>query len=213
MDTPFVHRFVPPKRQDGAIILALHGTGGDENDLVPLAQMIDPEAGVLSPRGRVLEHGMPRFFRRIAEGVFDQEDLRVKTAELATFVADAAAHYHFDLSRVVALGYSNGANIAASLLLTRPDVMGAAILLRAMVPFEPGRLPDLREKRVFVSAGRQDQMIPQRLTERLVELLKAAGADVTVNWVNTAHGLVRAEIDRVVEWYQTQAVRSLSRDA
>src|SRR3712207_9544668 len=112
MNTPFVHRFIPARRSDAGTLLVLHGTGGDENDLVPLAQTIDPDAAILSPRGRVLEHGMPRFFRRLAEGVFDLDDLRLRTAELATFIRDAAAHYGFDPSRLAAVGYSNGANIA-----------------------------------------------------------------------------------------------------
>jgi phospholipase/carboxylesterase len=199
----FVHRFVPSKRQDGITLLALHGTGGDENDLIPLAQTVDADAAVLSPRGRVLENGMPRFFRRLAEGVFDQEDLRIRTAELAEFVTAAAARYRFDLSRLIALGYSNGANIAASVLLARPDVLAGAILLRPRVPFEPEAIPDLRGKRVFVSAGRQDSMIPSPLTQRLIDLLRAGGADVTVNWMDTGHGLVRTDIDRAAEWVRT----------
>lgn len=203
----FVHRFIPPKRQDAITLLALHGTGGDENDLIPLAQMVDAGAAVLSPRGRVLENGMPRFFRRLAEGVFDQEDLRVRTAELADFITEAAARYGFDLSRLVALGYSNGANIAASVLLSRPDVLAGGILLRPMLPFEPDRIPDLRGKRIFVSAGRQDQMIPTLLTERLIDVVKAGGADVAVNWMDTGHGLVRSEIDRAADWLETFTAR------
>jgi phospholipase/carboxylesterase len=203
----FVHRFIPANRQDGITLLALHGTGGNEDDLIPLAQMIDPEAAVLSPRRRVLENGMPRFFRRLAEGVFDQDDLRVRTAELADFITEAAARYRFDLSHLIALGYSNGANIAASVLLSRPDVLAGGILLRPMLPLEPDRIPDLRGKRVFVSAGRQDQMIPQPLTERLIELLKAGSADVTVNWMDAGHGLVRSEIDRAADWLDTVTVR------
>lgn len=198
----FVHRYIPPQRPDGMTLLALHGTGGDENDLIPLAQMIDRHAGILSPRGRVLEHGMPRFFRRLAEGVFDEEDLRLRTAELAAFITQAAAHYGFEPARVVALGYSNGANIAASLLLSHPEALAGAVLLRVMVPFEPAQRPDLAGKRLFVSAGRQDQMIPPPLTEKLVGLLKDAGADVTMNWLNTGHGLVRADIDAAAEWFR-----------
>jgi predicted esterase len=198
----FIHRYLPPRRPGGVTLLALHGTGGDEDDLISLAQMIDREAGILSPRGRVLEHGMPRFFRRLAEGVFDQEDLRLRTTELATFIAEAAAHYGFEPSRVVALGYSNGANIAASLLLSHPQVLAGGILFRVMVPFEPAQPPDLTGKRVFVSAGRHDQMIPPALTEKLVGLLTAAGGDVTVNWLNTGHGLVRADIDAAAEWFK-----------
>ena len=205
MDTPFIHRFVPARRADAGTLLALHGTGGDENDLVPLAQMIDRDAGVLSPRGRVLEHGMPRFFRRLAEGVFDQEDLRLRTGELATFIAGAAAHYGFDPARLTAVGYSNGANIAASVLLSRPEVLGGVILLRPMVPFEPERLPDLSGKRILISAGHRDEMIPQPLTERLARLLEQSGAEVTTWWHDAGHSLTQAELARVRDWYQANA--------
>jgi predicted esterase len=186
-------------------LLALHGTGGDENDLLPVAQMIDPDAAVLSPRGRVLEHGMPRFFRRLAEGVFDQEDLRLRTAELASFISEAAAHYRFDASRVMALGYSNGANVAASLLLAHPDALGGATLLRPMLPFEPERLPELAGKRVLISAGRRDQMIPQALTQRLAAVLEQSGAIVTTWWHETGHNLTQDELARVQAWYAENA--------
>ena len=135
----YVHRFVPGARPDGAVLLALHGTGGDENDLMPVARLVDADAAILSPRGTVLENGLPRFFRRLAEGVFDEQDLRERTGALARFVEAAAARHGFDLERVMALGYSNGANIAATLLLLRPETVGGgAILLRSMTPLEPG---------------------------------------------------------------------------
>jgi phospholipase/carboxylesterase/glyoxalase family protein len=198
----FVHRFEPGQVPGRPVLVALHGTGGDENDLVPLARAIDPGAAVLSPRGRVLEQGMPRFFRRLAEGVFDQEDLRVRTRELAEFVDAAAERYGFDRSRVVAVGYSNGANIAASLLLSRPYPFAGAILLRPMVPFEPERPPDVRGTIVLVSASRQDPIVPPPLTDRLVEILSAAGADVTARWYPTGHGLSPQEIRDAAAWYQ-----------
>lgn len=201
MLTPFTHRFVPAADPTAPLLLALHGTGGDENDLLPLATMIDPGAAVLSPRGRVLEHGMPRFFRRLAEGVFDQEDLSRRTIELAGFIRDAAAEYGFDAARVVALGYSNGANIAASLLLAQPAALAAAILLRPMLPFEPAAAVDAGAKPILISAGRQDQIIPQQSTTRLAETLTRAGADVTVNWYDAGHGLVQAEIVAAAGWY------------
>jgi predicted esterase len=197
----YIHRFVPPASPAAPTILALHGTGGDENDLLPLARMISPEAGVLSPRGNVLENGMPRFFRRIAEGVFDLEDLRIRTAELARFLSAAAARYKFDRARVVALGYSNGANIAASLLLSEKDAFKGAILLRAMVPFEPQSPPSLKGTSVLISAGRQDPMIPQDSTGRLATLLRQAGADVTLSWHETGHGLVPREMEEASRWF------------
>ena len=192
---------MPPASPDAPTILALHGTGGDENDLIPLARMVSPEAAVLSPRGNVLENGMPRFFKRLAEGVFDLEDLKARTADLARFVAASAAKYKFDPSRVVALGYSNGANIAASLLLSNPGVLKGGILLRPMVPFEPDRLPALQGTSVLLSAGRQDPMIPQASTTRLAALLKQAGADVTLSWYDAGHGLVPREMEQATRWF------------
>jgi predicted esterase len=203
----FVHRFVPAAALSAPTILALHGTGGDENDLVPLARMLSADSAILSPRGQVLENGKPRFFRRIAEGVFDQEDLRVRTQDLAAFVADAAKHYAFDPARVVALGYSNGANIAASLLLSNPGALAGAVLLRPMVPFEPATLPALKGKRVLISAGRQDPMVPQPLTERLGALLAQGGADVILSWYDTGHALLPREMEQAARWFSERFSR------
>jgi predicted esterase len=196
-----IHRFMPPASPGAPTILALHGTGGDENDLIPLARMVSPDAAILSPRGNVLENGMPRFFKRLAEGVFDLDDLKARSTDLAQFVAAAASKYAFDPARVVALGYSNGANIAASVLLSHPGIFAGAILLRAMVPFEPDRVPVLRGTSVLLSAGRQDPMIPQASTSRLAALLKQAGADVTLSWYDTGHGLVPREMEQATRWF------------
>lgn len=197
----FRHRFVPGASLSAPTLLALHGTGGDENDLVPLARMVSADSAVLSPRGRVLEHGMPRFFRRLAEGVFDLPDLRVRTDELADFLASAAKQYGFDPSRIVALGYSNGANIAASLLLARPGTLAGAILLRPMVPFEPATLPPLAGTKVLISAGRQDPIVPPAHPERLGELLRRAGADVTISWFDAGHALLPREMEGATRWF------------
>jgi predicted esterase len=201
MALSFTHRFVPAATLSAPIILALHGTGGDENDLVPLARMLSADSAILSPRGQVLENGMPRFFRRLAEGVFDLDDLRSRTSDLATFVAESAKHYGFDPTRVVALGYSNGANIAASLLLSNPAVLAGGVLLRPMVPFEPAAVPVLKGKRVLISAGRQDPIVPQTSTERLASLLSQAGADVTVAWSDTGHALLPREMEQAARWF------------
>ena len=189
-----VHRWIPAKQPGEPTLLLLHGTGGNENDLVQLGELLRPTAAMLSLRGNVLEHGAPRFFRRIAEGVFDLDDLKVRTGELAEFVVAAAAKYGFSLSSVCAVGFSNGANIAASLLLSRPEVLNAAVLYRAMVPFEPEHVPDLGDKRVLVSAGRSDQMVPRASTERLVQLLVDGGAQVELAWQESAHGLVQGDV-------------------
>jgi phospholipase/carboxylesterase len=202
MTVEFPHRFIAGAMASAPTILALHGTGGDENDLVPLARMIDGDAAILSPRGRVLENGMPRFFKRLSEGVFDQEDLRVQTLALGTFIDEAAAHYHFDRSRVVALGYSNGANIAASLLLSEPDALAGAILLRPMVPFEPASPPRLDGTRILISAGRKDPTVAPALSERLAVLLEQAGARVTMLWQPAGHTLSPNELEQVTEWWK-----------
>jgi Predicted esterase len=171
----FIHEFVPGT--SNRTLLLLHGTGGNERDLIPLGRELDPSAALLSPRGKVLENGMPRFFRRLAEGVFDLEDLEKRTNELADFVAAAAQHYGFASDNIVAVGYSNGANIAASMLLLRPEMLRGAVLFRAMVPLIPESLPDLSSVRVWIGAGSEDPIIPTSETQRLVELLRSSGAD------------------------------------
>jgi predicted esterase len=194
----FAHVYHPG---DGAAtLLLLHGTGGSEHDLLPLAPLLLPGAGVLSPRGQVLERGMPRFFRRVAEGVFDLEDLRRRTHDLAEFVAAAAERYGFDPHRVIAAGFSNGANIAASLLLLRPGSLVAAVLFRAMVPLVPDPLPALGGTPVRISNGRRDPLVPTAETERLAALLDRAGARVTVAWQPGGHDLTPDDVRGAGEW-------------
>ena len=194
----FIHEFVPGASD--RTLLLLHGTGGNEHDLIPLGRELDPNASLLSPRGKILENGMPRFFRRLAEGVFDLEDLKKRTNELADFVAAAVRQYRLAADHVVAVGYSNGANIAASMLLLRPEILRAAILFRAMVPFVPEKLPDLSSVRVWIGAGDQDPIIPTSEAQRLVELLRSAGADVTIRFFNAGHGLTTSEFETAGQW-------------
>jgi predicted esterase len=197
----FAHNFLPGEPDgSGVTLLLLHGTGGNEEDLIPLGQQLLPGAAILSPRGKVSEHGAPRFFRRLAEGVFDHEDLLFRTHELADFIDQAANEYGFDRSKLVAVGYSNGANIAASLMLLHPDLLRAAVLFRAMVPFEPEETPDLSGVPVFLAAGRRDTMIPPDNTERLAAILQEAGADLDLRWKNTGHPLTYEEIEEAREW-------------
>jgi phospholipase/carboxylesterase len=196
----FIHEFVPGTSD--RTLLLLHGTGGNEHDLIPLGRELDSNAALLSPRGKVLENGMPRFFRRLAEGVFDIEDLKQRTNELAEFIAAAAQHYKLAADQVVAVGYSNGANIAASTLLLRPEILHAAILFRAMVPLVPENLPNLRSVRVWISAGDQDPIIPVSEAQRLVELLRRAGADVTIRFANATHGLTDADVKAARHWLE-----------
>ncbi len=200
----YIHAFLPAKNVATArTLLLLHGTGGNEHDLVPFGQMLDPAANILSPRGKVLENGMPRFFRRLAEGVFDIEDLRARTHELADFVGDAAVHYGLDPQRVIAIGYSNGANTAASLLLLRPEVLHAAVLLRVVLPLTPETLPDLHRKSALILAGEHDEMMPREKTEQLAEVLTKAGAKVTLQWQPTGHRLTPEDGDRARQFLKT----------
>jgi predicted esterase len=203
-ETSFIHRYVPARSPENGestyTLLLLHGTGGNENDLLDLGRMIAPGAAQLSPRGKVLEHDMPRFFRRVAEGVFDVEDLQQRTYELADFIEAAAKHYHFDPRKVIAVGFSNGANIAGSLLLLRPNVLAGAILLHPMVPFIPETLPDLSNVPVFIGAGRADPIALPIETERLTALLKETHAQVTVRWQPGGHTISLDEVRGMMEW-------------
>ena len=194
----FIHEFVPGKSK--RTLLLLHGTGGNERDLIPLGHDLDSNASLLSPRGKVLENGRPRFFRRLAEGVFDLEDLKKRTHELADFVVSAGEHYKIDIKHFVAVGYSNGANIAASMLLLRPDALGAAVLFRAMVPLVPETQPDLATKRVWIGGGAHDPIIPASNTRELVEILRSSGADVTIRFFQSGHELTAEDVDLAREW-------------
>ena len=195
-----VHRWEPAAEQGQPTLLLLHGTGGDEHDLIPLARLIAPASSLLSVRGNVLEQGMPRFFRRLREGVFDLEDLARRTGELSDFIAAASARYGFPPGDLYALGFSNGANIAASVLLTRPQALAGGILIRAMVPFEPVNAPDLRGKHVLLSQGRADPLIPAAGAERLATLLRGAGADVELAWQPGGHALAQGDVSAARRW-------------
>jgi predicted esterase len=213
----FIHKFIPSnikvERKGGSkkvpTFLLLHGTGGNEEDLIPVAREISSEAAILSPRGKILEDGIAaRFFRRLAEGVFDLEDLRFRTNELANFVNNASKTYGFDLQHVIALGYSNGANIASSMLLLRPEVLSAAILFRAMVPFVPNTLPDLSNKYIFMSSGLYDPIIPKQEAERLFSLFKNGGAKVSISWQSSGHELVMEDVKKAKESFYSSSLLS-----
>jgi predicted esterase len=194
----FIHEFVPGKSE--RTLLLLHGTGGNERDLIPIGRELDPNASLLSPRGKVLENGMPRFFRRLSEGVFDLEDLKKRTHELSDFVIATADHYKIDNRKIVGVGYSNGANIAASMLLLRPETLEAAVLFRAMVPLVPEIQANLAAKCVWIGAGSSDPIVPASETKQLSELLRAAGADVTVRFFQSGHELTSDDVDLAREW-------------
>ncbi|MDH2900361.1 MAG: alpha/beta hydrolase [archaeon] len=199
----FAHNFVQGKKESkNQTILLLHGTGGNENDLIPLGHEIAPDSSLLGVRGKVLENGMPRYFRRFGEGVFDIEDLKFRTKELANFVKEASKHYRFDLDLTVAIGYSNGANIAASLLVMRPEILRGAILFRAMLPFSPEKLPRLSGKLIFLSAGKFDSLTSPSQVEDLKDLLEKYGAHVSLNWESSDHSLTQEEAKKAKKFFQ-----------
>lgn len=197
-DLGFVHRYVPAEEPGRPPLLLLHGTGGNESDLLPLGLQLAPGAALLSPRGKVSEDGMPRFFRRRAEGVFDLDDLKARTDELAKFVTDARAAYGLD--KPIALGFSNGANIAWSLLLNHPGALAGAILIRAMLPFEPVNLPALSGFPVLMLSGATDPIVPAARRDNLAELLRRAGADLQHEIVPAGHQLTRQDLTLAADW-------------
>ena len=200
-DLTYIHQYEPGTgEQRNTTLLLLHGTGGDENSLRDLGRMILPGAGQLRPRGNVQENGMARFFRRFAEGLLDVDDLKRRTDELADFLQHASSRYGFDAQQIIVAGFSNGANIAASLLFLRPQVLHAAILLHPMLPFVPESLPDLRAMPVFIGAGRADPLVPSEQTLQLAELLEHAGARLSVFWHNGGHTVSVEETRAIKNW-------------
>lgn len=196
------HIFNKGTNPEKPTLLMLHGTGGNELDLLPLAGKIDDEASVLSVRGNVLENGMPRFFRRLAEGVFDIEDLIFRTKELNEFLDEAADKYEFNRHNILAIGYSNGANIAASLLFHYQDALKGAILHHPMVPRKGIDLPDLTGKSVFIAAGTNDPICSPIESAELQSLLEKANADVEIHWENRGHQLTVTEVEAAAQWYK-----------
>ena len=194
MNLSSIHRFEPGSDPAAPPLLLLHGTGGNEHDLIPLGQQLSPGSALLSPRGDVLEHGMPRFFRRLAEGVFDLKEVASRTHALADFLAAATKHYGIDPKKLVAVGFSNGANIAASLLLLRPEALAGAALLRPMVVLEPAKLPGLAGKKVLISSGTDDPIVPADHPARLAQMFRLAGARVSLKQHAAGHGLVPADL-------------------
>ena len=197
----FTHRFLPsPSGSRETVLLLLHGTGGNENDLLDLGRDLAPGAALLSPRGKVLENGAPRFFRRVAEGVFDLDDVRLRAGELASFIECARTEYRLENATIVAVGYSNGANIAAVTMLLHPGHIQAAALLRAMVVLEPSPAPDLAGTAVFISAGRMDPIVPGPHVTWLADIFRTAGADVELKQQQASHGLVQSDIFDCRDW-------------
>jgi predicted esterase len=207
-DLSFVHRYVPSDDHGSRdTLVVLHGTGGDENDLIGLGQAIAPGAAILSPRGKVLENGAPRFFSRLAEGVFDPKEVRSRAEDLAGFIRAAFAKYELDPRRVFSFGYSNGANVASTVMFLEPDLFKAAVLFRPMLVFEPDGTPDLSNAGVLISAGKNDPIVPTTSVDRLAELLRSAHADVTLKWQLAGHNLAPSEVREAADWLALQRER------
>jgi phospholipase/carboxylesterase len=198
MPAEFVHRF--EQGTSPFTLLLLHGTGGDENDLLQVGRMLAPAASILSPRGKVLEGGAARFFARAAPGVFDANEIRTRASELAEWIRWAAAQYKLDPAKIFAFGYSNGANIASSVMLLDPGVLAGAVLLRPMVVIEPKELPDLKGAPVLIVAGKVDSMTPPGDTEKLARILTEAGATVDLAMQNAGHDLLPQDFAVVKRW-------------
>ena len=206
-DPEFVHIFVPAEKPASPTLLLLHGTGGDERNLLQVGGELWPGAALLGVRGKVLENGMPRFFRRVAEGVFDVDDLKFRTEELAQFIDAAGERYGFSRKKLIVVGYSNGANIASSLILLHPHYLAAAVLFRAMMPFVPDLIRNLSHLSVFIGAGRLDPIVPSGQVEELGALLKSGGADVTISWRQGGHELGEDDILAAKTWLSKEKVR------
>jgi phospholipase/carboxylesterase len=195
------HIFVQGQSKNAPTLLLLHGTGGNERDLLPLAEIIAPNASVLGVKGNVMENGMPRFFRRLAEGIFDEEDLIIRTEQLHDFVTESAIQYGFDRNQVVAIGYSNGANIAASLLYHYEHSLAGAILFHAMVPRNGVTIPELNGIPIFIGAGKRDPLIMPSQTKQLATHLQGSGAAITEYWTDGGHQLLMEEVEQAKIWF------------
>jgi predicted esterase len=207
-DIGFIHRFIPADDKVSAeTLVVLHGTGGDENDLIGIGQAIAPGAAILSPRGNVLENGAPRFFKRLAEGVFDPKEVRSRAEELASFIRAAISKYGLNPERIFAMGYSNGANVASTVMLIDPELLRGAILFRPMFVIEVVGHSDLSGKGVFISAGRMDPIVPVKSVVRLVELFEASHAEVALKWQQAGHNLLPSEVREAADWLVLQRAR------
>jgi phospholipase/carboxylesterase len=196
-----IHRFIQSKRLQAHTLIVLHGTGGDENDLIPLAIQLDPDANILSIRGEINEQGTLRYFKRLAPGVFDEEDLMYRTQQLFDFIQQASKQYEFSLNKVIFLGYSNGANIAANMMLSLPNPWKGALLLHPMLPRNVTESPRLDDVSILITAGNPDPIVPLASTEALLKTLEHFGANVTIKWFNRGHSISESEIQTIKTWY------------
>jgi len=202
-----IHKFIKGTNPSRPTLLLLHGTGGDENDLLPVGKMIDQEANMLAVRGEVIENGMPRFFKRLAPGVFDEQDLMYRTSQLNDFVDQASKTYDFDRGDVIAIGYSNGANIAANMLMQIPYSLGGAILMHPMLPRKDGEIPSLKNVPILITAGNNDPIVPLASTQALKKVLDDHEGNVSLSWFKFGHKLSSEEMQFVIKWYQMTLIQ------
>lgn len=202
-----IHKFIKGTKPNRPTLLLLHGTGGDENDLIPVGKMIDSDANLLAVRGEVIENGMPRFFRRLAPGVFDEQDLMYRTMQLNDFIDQASRTYDFERSDVIALGYSNGANIAANLLMQIPYSLRGAILMHPMLPRKDEQIPDLKNTTVLITAGSNDPIVPLESPKSLKQVLDKFGANVSLAWFKFGHKLSSDEMQTIIKWYDLSIIQ------
>lgn len=203
-----IHKFIKGLNASRPTLLLLHGTGGDENDLIPVGKMVDQDANILSVRGEIIEQGMPRFFKRLAPGVFDEQDLIYRTSQLHDFIDQASKTYDFDRSDVIAIGYSNGANIAANMLMQIPFSLRGAILMHPMLPRKGGVVPSLKGVQVLITAGNNDPIVPLASTQALKKVLDEHQADVSLSWFKFGHKLSSEEMQFIIKWYQAMVNQS-----
>ena len=199
-DLGFVHRFEPATVPGAPALLLLHGASGDENSLIAFGKAMAPGAALLSPRGQVIERGMARFFRRDGEGGFDQADVEARTNDLVLFVERACTAYQMPRAKLVAAGFSNGANMAASLLLRCPEAFCGAALMRGMVPFTPQRPVDLQRRPVLILSGVDDPIVATDEVAELADIFRAANAEVTLNWETAGHTLCQGDVLIAFDW-------------
>jgi phospholipase/carboxylesterase len=202
-----IHKFIKGQNPTRPTLLLLHGTGGNENDLLPVGKLIDADANLLAVRGEVIENGMPRFFRRLAPGVFDEQDLMYRTSQLHDFIDQASKTYDFDRGDVIAIGYSNGANIAANMLMQIPYSLRGAILMHPMLPRKEGTIPDLKDIQVLITAGNNDPIVPIQSTQALKKVLDDHRAKVSLTWFKFGHKLSSEEVQFIIKWYNVTVVQ------
>jgi phospholipase/carboxylesterase len=202
-----IHKFIKGQNPTRPTLLLLHGTGGNENDLLPVGKLIDADANLLAVRGEVIENGMPRFFRRLAPGVFDEQDLMYRTSQLHDFIDQASKTYDFDRGDVIAVGYSNGANIAANMLMQVPYSLRGAILMHPMLPRKEGTIPSLKDIQVLITAGNNDPIVPIQSTQALKKVLDDHGAKVSLTWFKFGHKLSSEEVQFIIKWYNVTVVQ------